>query len=298
LKVSFIRPHSPYDPPERFMRRYAEAELPAARVGKWAARYEARNSDRDDIWRGKLPDAEVRRSRQGYYGSISHVDEQIGRVLETLERRGMLEETLIVFTSDHGDMTGDQNLWRKSYPYEPSAHIPMRMRWPSGMLSGARGQTFAQPVELRDILPTFLDAASAPLQHQIDGRSLLSLVRNGGAGYRPRAQHLLRPGESLERVHGRPVEVHLPCEGRRGAVVRFAERPVRGPRSRRRSEAGGDAAAVARPSGRALPGARRAVLARGKARSAAAGNDDFTTFPEGVTTTLLDTVFTVAIIGM
>ncbi len=184
LKVSFIRPHSPYDPPERFMRMYADAELPSARAGKWAARYEQRNSARDDIWRGKLGGAEIRRSRQGYYGSISFVDEQIGRILESLEKRGWLDETLIVFTSDHGDMSGDQNLWRKSYAYEPSAHIPMMMRWPSGLLSAARGQTVAQPVELRDVLPTFMEAASAPVNREIDGRSLLSLVRNGGAGWR------------------------------------------------------------------------------------------------------------------
>src|SRR5438128_724782 len=76
----------------RFMRMYADAELPAARAGKWAARYEQRNSSRDDIWRGRLSPAEIRRSRQGYYGSISFVDEQIGRILETLEKRGWLEE--------------------------------------------------------------------------------------------------------------------------------------------------------------------------------------------------------------
>jgi arylsulfatase len=184
LKVSFIRPHSPYDPPERFMRHYAEADLPPARTGKWAARYEQRNSGRDDIWRGKLSPGEIRRSRQGYYGSISHVDEQVGRILESLEKRGWLDETLIVFTSDHGDMTGDHNLWRKSYAYEPSAHIPMMMRWPTGLVSAQRGQTLAQPVELRDILPTLLEAASAPLNRQIDGRSLLSLVRNAGPGWR------------------------------------------------------------------------------------------------------------------
>src|SRR4051812_34134477 len=183
LKVSFIRPHSPYDPPERFMRMYAEAELPAARAGKWAARYEQRNSARDDIWRGKLRPDEIRRSRQGYYGSISHVDEQIGRILESLEKRGWLDETLIVFTSDHGDMTGDHNLWRKSYPYEPSAHIPMMMRWPTGLLSAARGQTLAQPVELRDILPTFMETASAPLNRQIGRRSLLSVVPPRRAGW-------------------------------------------------------------------------------------------------------------------
>ena len=184
LKVSFIRPHSPYDPPERFMRMYQDADLPVAQVGKWAARYEERNSERTDIWRGKLPAETIRRSRQGYYGCITQVDAQIGRVLEALERRGWLEETLIVFTSDHGDMTGDQNLWRKSYAYEPSAHIPMLMRWPAGLVAAKRGQVMAQPVELRDILPTFLDAAGAPPSRPVDGRSLLSLVKSGGTGWR------------------------------------------------------------------------------------------------------------------
>ena len=184
LKVSFIRPHSPYDPPNRFLKMYEDAPIAEARSGKWAERYEKRNSDRTDIWRGRLNPAEIRRSRQGYYGSISHVDEQIGRILEALERRGWLEETLIVFTSDHGDMTGDQNLWRKSYAYEPSAHIPMLMRWPQGMLSAERGAVMTQPVELRDLLPTFLEAAGTTPSRPIDGRSLLSLVRGPGEGWR------------------------------------------------------------------------------------------------------------------
>jgi arylsulfatase A-like enzyme len=184
LKVSFIRPHSPYDPPERFIRLYEDADLPPARVSKWAARYAKRNSDRNDIWRGQLSPEVIRRSRQGYYGSVSHVDEQIGRILEALEKRGWLEETLIIYTSDHGDMTGDQNLWRKSYAYEPSARVPMLMRWPAGMLSVARGQVMSQVVELRDVLPTFLDAASISAPRPLDGQSLLSLVKNQGAGWR------------------------------------------------------------------------------------------------------------------
>lgn len=184
LKVSFIRPHSPYDPPARFMDMYRDAALPPAKVGKWAARHERRNSESPDIWQGKLSAEEIRRSRQGYYGCISQVDEQVGRILETLEKRGLLEETLIVFTSDHGDMTGDHNLWRKSYAYESSAHIPMTMRWPKGMLSARRGISMAQPVELRDILPTFLDAAGTEPSRPIDGRSLLGLVRSNGEGWR------------------------------------------------------------------------------------------------------------------
>ena len=184
LKVSFIRPHSPYDPPGRFMKMYQDAPLPEAFAGRWAARNEARNSDRDDIWRGKLSPAEIRRSRQGYYGSVSYVDEQVGRILEALEKRGLLDETLILFTSDHGDMTGDHNLWRKSYAYESSARVPMLMRWPTGLISAPRGQVMDQPVELRDVLPTFLEAAGRPAPRPIDGRSLLSLVKSRGAGWR------------------------------------------------------------------------------------------------------------------
>ncbi|HZT29632.1 MAG TPA: arylsulfatase [Bryobacteraceae bacterium] len=176
LKVSFERPHSPYDPPERFWRMYADAPLPAAQCGKWAEKYRPRSGPEDDIWHGDVGAAQVRTSRQGYYGSISFVDEQIGRILESLAKRRLLEETLIVFLSDHGDMTGDQHLWRKSYAYEPSARIPLLVRWPAGLLSAKRGQALRQTVELRDILPTFLDAAGATERPELDGRSLLRLI--------------------------------------------------------------------------------------------------------------------------
>jgi len=184
LKVSFARPHSPYDPPKRFMDRYADADLPAAKVGKWASKYAARSGPKDDVWHGDLGAAQVRSSRQGYYGSIEFVDEQIGRILEAMEKRGWLEQTLIVFTSDHGDMTGDHHLWRKSYAYEPSARIPMALRWPTGLVPAKRGQVLAQPVELRDILPTFLDAAGAPARARLDGQSMLSLLRGGTSSWR------------------------------------------------------------------------------------------------------------------
>jgi arylsulfatase len=184
LKVSFIRPHSPYDPPARFLKMYEDADLPAAKAGRWAEKFTARNSDRTDIWRGRLSPGEIRRSRQGYYGSVSHVDEQIGRILEVLEKRGLLDETLILFASDHGDMTGDQNLWRKSYAYESSARVPLLLRWPKGWMEERRGASIAQPVELRDVLPTFLEAAGTEPSRPIDGRSLLALVRDRGAGWR------------------------------------------------------------------------------------------------------------------
>ncbi|MBM3333070.1 arylsulfatase [Candidatus Sumerlaeota bacterium] len=184
LKVSFARPHSPYDPPERFWRKYQDADLPKAAVGKWAAKYAERSSDRFDIWHGDLGPQQVRTSRQGYYGSVTFVDEQIGRILEALDKRGRLDETLIIYTADHGDMTGDHNLWRKSYPYEPSARIPMIMRWPTGLVAAERGQVCWAPVELRDILPTFLAAASAPGGETLDGGDLLELARGNLSSWR------------------------------------------------------------------------------------------------------------------
>lgn len=184
LKVSFARPHSPYDPPKRFMKKYEDTDIPPAAVGEWAAKYAPRSDDSFNIWHGDMGPEQVRRSRQGYYGSISFIDEQIGRILDTLDDRGWLDETLIVFTADHGDMTGDHNLWRKSYAYESSARIPMLMRWPKGLVSAKRGQVSPAPVELRDVLPTFMELAGVPGAEQLDGKSMLAPARGETTGWR------------------------------------------------------------------------------------------------------------------
>ncbi len=184
LKVSFARPHSPYDPPERWFRAYRDAPVPAPAVGKWADRHRERNNAGFEIWRGDLGVEQARHSRQGYYGAVSFIDEQIGRIRETLEKKGLLDRTLILYFSDHGDMTGDHHLWRKSYAYQASARIPMLMRWPQGMISAKRGQVRSEPVELRDVLPTLLDAAGANSQRPLDGASLARCAASDGAGWR------------------------------------------------------------------------------------------------------------------
>lgn len=184
LKVSFERPHSPYDPPPRFWKQYQNADLPQAKVGEWAKRYAPPSGPDYEIWHGDLGPRQVRESRQGYYGSVSFVDEQIGRILGTLERRHLLENTFILFLSDHGDMTADQNLWRKCYAYEPSARIAMLLRWPANLVTAQRGQVITQSVEIRDVFPTLLDAAGVDRSAlRLDGESLLDLVR-GGAKWR------------------------------------------------------------------------------------------------------------------
>jgi arylsulfatase A-like enzyme len=186
LKVSFARPHSPYDAPPRWWNRYEHAALPPALVGDWCARHAQQGKPyRDDLWQGERDAEQIRRARQGYYGNVSFVDEQIGRILSALEKRGWLENTLILFTADHGDMLGDHHLWRKTYAYEPSARIPMLVRWPTSRLSARRGQVIGLPVELRDLLPTFLDAAGVAYEPDwFDGRSLLELVGGRTDGWR------------------------------------------------------------------------------------------------------------------
>jgi arylsulfatase len=184
LKVSFIRPHSPYDPPQRFLRLYDDAAIPGAQVGQWAARYAGRSDSGNEPWHGDFGLRQVRESRQGYYGSVSHVDEQVGRILDALAARKLLDETLILMTADHGDMLGDHHLWRKSYAYEPSARIPMIVRWPEGLISSRRGVALDHPVEIRDVLPTLLDAAGAAVPETVEGRSLLNAIRRPDAEWR------------------------------------------------------------------------------------------------------------------
>ncbi len=185
LKVSFARPHSPYDPPARFMDMYRESDMPAPHIGGWDSIYAPADPSDYNSWHGDLGTQQARRSRRGYYGSVSFIDEQIGRILKALEERRMLDDTLIVFTADHGDMLGDHNLWRKSYAYESSAHIPMLLRWPKSMgCDDRRGSVATPPVELRDLLPTFLDAAGAECPAGLDGRSMLKITPGDADGWR------------------------------------------------------------------------------------------------------------------
>jgi arylsulfatase len=186
LKVSFHRPHSPFDPPAHWWDHYATAELPPAVVGEWAERqFGSFTPPRSpESARAKLPPADVRNCRQGYYGAISFVDEQVGRVLDVLRTRGMLEDTLVVFVSDHGEMAGDHHLYRKTYAYEGSARVPLIVRWGERVLSAARGQVLPQLAELRDLVPTFLDAAGVTPPPTLDGRSLLDPIRGHTNGWR------------------------------------------------------------------------------------------------------------------
>ena len=168
LKLSFHRPHSPYDPPGRLLNATLAAELPPIYAGgtcNWDAPF--RNASKwcgpasPDAWCGEMPPGEVDLSRRAYYAGISFVDEWVGAVLRELEAGGLLNSTFILFSSDHGDALSDHWHWRKGYPYESVANVPLIVRWHDGFPSLLpRGSVVSNAVtELRDVLPTLLDVA-------------------------------------------------------------------------------------------------------------------------------------------
>jgi len=176
LKVSFARPHSPYDPPQRFLDLYREEDMPAPSRGDWCGRFADRPETPDAAF-GDFGTSRARSARRAYYGNVSFIDEQVGIIVDALQRKGLYENSLIVFTADHGDMLGDHHHWRKTYAYEGSARIPCLVKWPSGSRSVLpRGSSLPHPVELRDLLPTFLDAAGRDVPGGMDGRSLMGLI--------------------------------------------------------------------------------------------------------------------------
>ena len=191
LKIAFHRPHPPFDPPKRWLDFYKDREIPKAIIGNWSKeKYGGFNeipspNEQLNAPRGNYSDSIVRDSREGYLAAISFLDEQIGNILTSLERKGELENTLIVISSDHGDMMGDHHLWRKSYPYEGSAGVPLIIRWPESLgIRASRGQVIEELVELRDILPTFLDVAGVDIPSEMDGMSMMRLIKGKKKGWR------------------------------------------------------------------------------------------------------------------
>jgi len=176
LWLSFARPHSPYDPPKVYWDMYINhPDIPKPYIGDWAAEFDFPTADVNAPF-GRRPDRDIHKARAGYYGNITFIDHQIGRVLYELRKMAPAEydNTLILFTSDHGDMLGDHHHWRKTYAYEGSSRVPFLIRFPKHWRL-PRGQVLDQVVELRDIMPTLLDAAGVEIPPSVDGMSVLPL---------------------------------------------------------------------------------------------------------------------------
>ncbi|MDE0672269.1 MAG: sulfatase-like hydrolase/transferase [Caldilineaceae bacterium SB0662_bin_9] len=190
--VSFVGPHDPFDPPTSWAERYRTADMP-----------EPITSDAVDkpAWvqhrRLDMSPEEILQTRRQYAANISLIDHWVGKMLNTLAQRGMLDNTIVIFASDHGEMLGDHGLYTKSVAYEASLRVPLILSGP-GIPAGETRDTLA---ELSDINPTICELAGVPYlgseANSLDAKSLMPTVRDSGTPHRDNAMAQLRGFASL-----------------------------------------------------------------------------------------------------
>ena len=187
LKLSIFAPHPPLIPPQLYYDRYMQMDLPPAAIGDWV---DAEHTPGTGVEGARVSASRVRiapdaliRCRAAYYGLVNHIDDQLGCLFTAMRRMGLLNDTFILFTSDHGEMLGDHHMYRKTFAYEASARVPFLARAPQWMGCHA-GQRLNQVVGLQDVAPTLLDAAGAAIPSSMDGRSVLPLMRGEQPAWR------------------------------------------------------------------------------------------------------------------
>lgn len=174
--ASYVRPHPPFDAPRSYYDMYAGKDLREPARGDWD---DTELLERD----GRLVagihgciDPELRhQAMAGYYAAITHVDNQVGRLINALKRDGSLEDTVVIFLSDHGEMLFDHASFRKLLPYEGAAHIPVILRV-GKHVRATSAHRCSSTVELMDVMPTLLDLAGVPIPRGIDGRSFAGCI--------------------------------------------------------------------------------------------------------------------------
>jgi arylsulfatase len=166
--VSFIKPHHPFDPPQRWLDMYDSEKLTI--LPGWTEQPLPRDLAKNTGYfpHASLTEPALRRVMAHYYACISHIDEQIGRMIDILKQRGLYDSTLIVFTADHGDYMGFHHLLLKqNHNYEPLARVPLLIKWPNGTHVVARDDL----VSLVDLAPTILNSAGVtppPVMRGVD----------------------------------------------------------------------------------------------------------------------------------
>ena len=215
LVVSFISPHPPLIPPAFYMERYLRMDLADPTVGDWETPPPNGGLGLDISSRQvNLTGEALRSCRAGYYGLINHVDDQIRRLLSPVAGVDRMTggNTIVLFTSDHGEMLGDHYMWHKIAAYEPSARIPLLVRAPE-RFGLQRGSVVDLPVCLEDVMPTLLDMADVPLPETIEGRSLLPLMRGEKVEWRPHL-HIEHSPEHQTLTDGREKYIWFVGDGR------------------------------------------------------------------------------------
>jgi choline-sulfatase len=175
LYVGFQDPHFPFWVDRSRFEYYDHlvTEIPDAAKGNFSELNEPLQALRRHF-RGDAVDEEtIRKLHVGYYALTSRLDDNVGAILDILREQGMEEDTLIIYTSDHGEQLGFHGLWWKCCMYEESSHVPLILKGPTI----PKGQVVDAPVNLIDIFPTICEARNIPALSGIPGRSLLKLAR-------------------------------------------------------------------------------------------------------------------------
>lgn len=176
FSLNLYDPHNPFDPPPEYLERYNIDELPGPRFRESDLVEKAVFSD--IMFQGSTPwkfeDHTNKRRQAEYWAQIDLIDENIGRLLDVLEESGQLDNTLIIFTSDHGDMVGDHGLTSKGARfYEGLVRVPLIFWYPSKFEQNLRSDAL---VELTDIVPTLLELTGLEVPDDMHGKSLLSIL--------------------------------------------------------------------------------------------------------------------------
>jgi len=172
--LSYSSPHPPMTPLQAYLDLYRDVEIDVPSTGNWSAdegtfphAVKVRHVNNASLvgapWR------EVELARRAYYATLTHIDHQIRLVIGTLREEDLLNDTIIVFTSDHGHMVGEHGMWCMRVLYEMSAKIPLFIVPPKGSDRFARGSVTDELAEFGDLMPTLLDMCGLPIPETVDG---------------------------------------------------------------------------------------------------------------------------------
>jgi arylsulfatase A-like enzyme len=188
--------HTPYDPAEEFRAMYVDPAYGGPIDAFYAQhRYAIESGDYAPT------EADVEQIRNLYYGGVTQADHALGLVLEALEASGVLDDTIVILTSDHGEELGEHGVWEHNWMYQTNLRIPLVLRWPRGLPAGRRVSAMVDSI---DVLPTLCELMGLELPeiptadaeyHRIDGTSLVPLVR--GEVERVRELSFAESGPSL-----------------------------------------------------------------------------------------------------
>ena len=175
LGVSFVKPHFPFTIQQKYYDMYkGKVTLPHAPQNLIDELPSVSKKERARFNLGDASEEDVLRTKAIYYGMVTYVDEEFGRILERLDDLGLREKTIILYTADHGEMLGERGLWYKNSFYDGSASIPFIWSFPKVL---PQGKVVAAPVMNMDVFPTLCDLCGLPKPAGLEGSSLLPLLK-------------------------------------------------------------------------------------------------------------------------